>query len=211
MTTLESVNFPGHFLRHCNYEAFLHAREDHEQYYNDATWKVVPGLNNAPESVSFESVNYPGHFLRHSGFRLRMDQFDESDLMRDDASFQAHPAEGAGHHGPPEHVIEVVEPHHDPHADPYYDPHNPHDPGHVVEVHHDPYSGDPGHVIVEGGPPPDHHYDPHNPHAQPPHYDPHNPHAQGYDPHNPHAQPGYDPHNPHAPPEVVVVEHHDGY
>ena len=119
MTTLESVNFPNHFVRHCNFEAFLHPREDHELFYNDATFKVVPALNNAPESVSFESVNFPGHFLRHAEYRLRLDQWDESDLMRDDASFQAYPAEGGpGHHGgPPEHIIEVV--HEDPHHDPY--------------------------------------------------------------------------------------------
>jgi len=85
--SLESVSFPGYFLRHQNYLIFLHRYNNDSDLFNkDATFYPRQGLANA-QYTSFESINYPGFFLRHQDYRLKIAQFVETQLFREDASF----------------------------------------------------------------------------------------------------------------------------
>ena len=69
--SFESVNFPGYFLRHQNFEIKLHQREESDLYKKDATFIDERGL--AGKGRSFESVNFPGHYLRHCNFKMFID------------------------------------------------------------------------------------------------------------------------------------------
>ncbi|MDD4964623.1 MAG: AbfB domain-containing protein [Gallionella sp.] len=69
--SFESVNFPGYFLRHQNFEIKLHQREESDLYKKDATFIDERGL--AGKGRSFESVNFPGFYLRHCDFRMFID------------------------------------------------------------------------------------------------------------------------------------------
>ncbi|MFG2589892.1 family 43 glycosylhydrolase [Streptomyces sp. NPDC048438] len=62
--SLESVNFPGHFLRRRDAEVWSDARADDAGYRADATWRRVPGLSDR-SLASFESYDAPGTYLRH--------------------------------------------------------------------------------------------------------------------------------------------------
>jgi hypothetical protein len=87
--SLESVNFPGFYIRHRNSYADLTGIGS-ELDRLDASWNIVPGLGNA-SCVSFESRNYPGKFLRHSGFRLILSSYEDSVLFKNDATFCERP------------------------------------------------------------------------------------------------------------------------
>jgi hypothetical protein len=43
-TDFESVNFPGYFIRHSNYQLWLAQRDGSDLFNNDATWEAVPPL-----------------------------------------------------------------------------------------------------------------------------------------------------------------------
>ncbi len=62
--SLESVNFPGQYLRHFNSRVVKGPRDDSSGFDQDATWCARPGLSGT--GVSFESKNFPGRFLRHA-------------------------------------------------------------------------------------------------------------------------------------------------
>lgn len=62
--SLESVNFPGHFLRQRDGEVWSEARTDDAGFLGDATWRRVPGLSDR-SLASFESFSSPGRYLRH--------------------------------------------------------------------------------------------------------------------------------------------------
>ncbi|MBL1285430.1 family 43 glycosylhydrolase [Streptomyces sp. NPDC057067] len=62
--SLESVNFPGHFLRQRDGEVWSEARTDDAGFLADATWRRVPGLSDR-SLTSFESISSPGRYLRH--------------------------------------------------------------------------------------------------------------------------------------------------
>ncbi|MEV3939095.1 AbfB domain-containing protein [Glycomyces sp. NPDC049804] len=83
--SFESVNNPGHYLRHSNFELVL-ARDDGTALFDrDATFKMTEGL--ADEwCTSFQSYNYPAQHLRHSGFELQLDPI-ASEIDRADATF----------------------------------------------------------------------------------------------------------------------------
>lgn len=88
--SLESVNYPDHFIRHANYLGEItpiSTALDRQ----DSTFVVVPSLNGRPGAVSIESTNYPGYFLRHQNFRLNLSRYDSTPLFNDDASFFVRP------------------------------------------------------------------------------------------------------------------------
>jgi len=62
--SIESVNFPGRFLRHRGGEVWLDPNDGSGLFAQDATWRVRVGRASA-SGVSFESINFPGEFLRH--------------------------------------------------------------------------------------------------------------------------------------------------
>jgi Alpha-L-arabinofuranosidase B (ABFB) domain/F5/8 type C domain len=62
--SIESLNFPGQYLRHINSRVVKAPRDDSAAFDQDATWCARPGL--AGNGVSFESQNFPGRYLRHA-------------------------------------------------------------------------------------------------------------------------------------------------
>jgi len=84
--SFESVNYPGHFLRHQNYRLKLAKQTDDQIFKQDATFCVVSGLANS-EGRSFESVNFSKHYIRHSNFELWLGKSDGSQLFKKDATF----------------------------------------------------------------------------------------------------------------------------
>jgi hypothetical protein len=83
--SFESVNHPGHYLRHSFFEMVL-ARDDGTALFDkDATFKMTEGL--ADEwCTSFQSYNFPAQHLRHSGFELQLDPIEDAG-DRADATF----------------------------------------------------------------------------------------------------------------------------
>jgi hypothetical protein len=84
--SFESVNYPGHFLRHQDYRLKLAKQTDDQLFKEDATFCVVWGLASS-EGRSFESVNFPKHYIRHSNFELWLAKSDGSRLFKQDATF----------------------------------------------------------------------------------------------------------------------------
>lgn len=90
LTSFESVNAPGHFLRHQGFRLKLQRRTDEPLFALDSTFREQPGLAD-PAGSSYESVNFPGHFLRHRNFEMHLDPFREEALYRQDATFHKAP------------------------------------------------------------------------------------------------------------------------
>ena len=90
--SLQSVNYPDHFVRHCSGLGFIdnnvkgNAACNPAVYEEDISFVMVSGL--AGRGVSFESTNYPGQYLRHQGGRLKLGASDSSELFKSDASFE---------------------------------------------------------------------------------------------------------------------------
>lgn len=85
---LESVNFPGRFVRHQNFLASAtEIRSALDE--NDSLFVVRRGLADR-NAVSLESVNFPLSYLRHQDWRVRISDIDReenSSLFRMDATF----------------------------------------------------------------------------------------------------------------------------
>jgi hypothetical protein len=89
--SFESVNYPGHFLRHQNYRLKLAPRSDDELFRKDATFCFRTGLASS-QARSFESFNFPGHYIRHSNFELWIARADGTALFKKDATYFIAPA-----------------------------------------------------------------------------------------------------------------------
>ena len=61
--SLESVNYPGEYLRHYLSRVRKARPDGSDTFRQDATWCARPGLSGS--GVSFESKNFPGRYLRH--------------------------------------------------------------------------------------------------------------------------------------------------
>lgn len=61
--SLESVNYPGQYLRHAGGRIRLAAGDGSALFAADATFCTRPGLSGT--GVTFESLNFPNSFLRH--------------------------------------------------------------------------------------------------------------------------------------------------
>ncbi|WP_030159667.1 glycoside hydrolase family 43 protein [Glycomyces sp. NRRL B-16210] len=84
--SFESVNYPGHFLRHSNFDFALAADDGSSSFAQDATFRQVAGLANSSWS-SFQSYNHSGRYLRHYNYELRLDPVGD-DTARADATFR---------------------------------------------------------------------------------------------------------------------------
>ncbi|MEV7227394.1 family 43 glycosylhydrolase [Polymorphospora sp. NPDC051019] len=62
--SLESTNFPGHYLRHRNYEIHLERDDGSALFRADASFVRRPGLADGA-GISLESGNFPGRYVRH--------------------------------------------------------------------------------------------------------------------------------------------------
>ncbi|WP_239163317.1 family 43 glycosylhydrolase [Paractinoplanes rishiriensis] len=84
--SFESVNFPGNYLRHVNYDFVLAPNDNTATFRNDATFKRVAGLADA-SAVSFQSYNFPDRYIRHANYVLRIDAITNA-TGRADATFR---------------------------------------------------------------------------------------------------------------------------
>ncbi len=86
--SIESVNFPGFFLRHQNNTIWLSANDNTEPYDAEATWWLRPGLWDS-SALSFEAYSRPGYFIgRMFGVLALVEQTDTmTDRAREDATF----------------------------------------------------------------------------------------------------------------------------
>jgi hypothetical protein len=78
------------FLRHRDARVHLEGPSgpDDEQFVQDSTFRIVPGLADA-EHLSFASVNVSGAFLRHRDFHLYVEAGEGPEFERD-ATFVKH-------------------------------------------------------------------------------------------------------------------------
>ena len=91
--SLESVNFPGHFLRHQDFRLKLHHYDGDLLFRQDASFMFQDGNDVAGNAgFSLESVNFPGHFVRHSNFELWLAENDGSELLGQDATWWPTPS-----------------------------------------------------------------------------------------------------------------------
>ncbi|KQV15983.1 glycoside hydrolase family 43 protein [Kitasatospora sp. Root107] len=84
--SFESVNFPGYFLRHSNYDFQLAYNDGTTQFAEDATFRQVAGLAD-PTWSSFQSYNFPDRYMRHYAYELRLDPITTT-TARGDATFR---------------------------------------------------------------------------------------------------------------------------
>ncbi|MEV4715127.1 glycoside hydrolase family 43 protein [Micromonospora sp. NPDC049374] len=84
--SFESVNYPGHYLRHYGFDFVLAANDGSSVFAADATFRQVAGLANSSWS-SFRSYNYPDRYVRHYNYQLRLDPINDAQ-SRADATFR---------------------------------------------------------------------------------------------------------------------------
>jgi hypothetical protein len=61
--SFESVNKPGSYLRHINFQFHLQPNDGSSLFAMDATF--CPGTGNSGQGKSFQSVDFPGRFIRN--------------------------------------------------------------------------------------------------------------------------------------------------
>lgn len=83
--SIESLTYPGNYLRHRDGQIWLEANDNTELFENDATWHLHPGFSS-PWAASFESYNINGAFLRHRDGLLEISPISTS-LDQEDATF----------------------------------------------------------------------------------------------------------------------------
>ena len=66
--SFESVNKPGSYLRHQNFQFHLQPNDGSTLFATDATF--CPGPGNSGQGTSFQSVNFTGRFIRHFNFTV---------------------------------------------------------------------------------------------------------------------------------------------
>lgn len=86
--SIESVNFPGFFLRQQRNSFVLTPDDGTDTYAGDATWWFRPGLADATW-ISFESYNHPGSFIgRKFGILALVNQTAlTTKIAKEDATF----------------------------------------------------------------------------------------------------------------------------
>ena len=89
--SLESVNYPGSFLRHRDFRIRLERNNSNPVFKQDATWCVRDGLSGT--GLTFESKNFPGSYLRHYNGQLWLarkggsNAFDNANTFEQDVSW----------------------------------------------------------------------------------------------------------------------------
>jgi hypothetical protein len=90
-TSFASVNKPGYYLRHQNFQLHLQPNDGSSLFSQDATFCQGPG--NSGQGVSFQSVNFPGRYIRHYDFTVYIasnggsNPWDISTLWAEDTSW----------------------------------------------------------------------------------------------------------------------------
>jgi hypothetical protein len=84
--SFESVNNPGYYLRHSNYNIVLAQNDGSSIFKEDATFRKVSGLADSTWT-SFQSYNFPDRYIRHSNYVLKINPISTS-LEKQDATFK---------------------------------------------------------------------------------------------------------------------------
>ncbi|MDK8190516.1 AbfB domain-containing protein [Paenibacillus sp. UMB7766-LJ446] len=87
--SLESINFPGYFLkRNASNKIVLEAYADSTAYKGDATFLSSPGWTDSAK-VSLQSYSQPGYYIRHYDYVLQLDAINASSSasVKGDATF----------------------------------------------------------------------------------------------------------------------------
>ncbi|MEK4054638.1 AbfB domain-containing protein [Paenibacillus sp. FSL F4-0087] len=87
--SLESINFPGYFLkRNASNKIVLEAYTDTATYKGDATFLSSAGWADSSK-VSLQSYSQPGYYIRHYDYVLQLDAINASSsaTMKSDATF----------------------------------------------------------------------------------------------------------------------------
>ena len=87
--SLESINFPGYFLkRNSSNKIVLEAYADTAAYKGDATFLSSPGWADSSE-ISLQSYSQPGYYIRHYDYVLQLDTINtsSSSTVKSDATF----------------------------------------------------------------------------------------------------------------------------
>jgi hypothetical protein len=61
--SLESINFPGYYLRHAGFRMYLNQNDNSRIFKDDSSFKIVKGLNGGDKTISLESSNYPDRYI----------------------------------------------------------------------------------------------------------------------------------------------------
>ena len=89
--SLESVNFPGQYLRHQNFWIVLAKNDNSPLFKSDATFCTKNPLPMGSQTM-FESVNNPGLFISNVGGKLKILQSVNTGDFRRNATFERRPA-----------------------------------------------------------------------------------------------------------------------
>ncbi|WP_202918740.1 glycoside hydrolase family 43 protein [Saccharothrix deserti] len=84
--SFQSVNFPGYYLRHVNYDFVLAPYDGSTTFQGDATFRQVTGLASSSWS-SFQSYNVPDRYIRHYAYQLKLEPITTA-VGRNDATFR---------------------------------------------------------------------------------------------------------------------------
>ncbi|MFD1146526.1 glycoside hydrolase family 43 protein [Saccharothrix hoggarensis] len=84
--SFQSVNFPGYYLRHSDFDFVLAYNDGTDLFKADATFEQVAGLASS-DWKSFRSYNFPDRYIRHYNFQLRLDPITDA-IARADATFR---------------------------------------------------------------------------------------------------------------------------
>jgi hypothetical protein len=84
--SIESVNYPGYYLRHSGFDFSLAPDDGTSAFAADATFRQVAGLADAG-LASFQSYNHPDRYIRHYNYLLRLDPVATA-TERGDATFR---------------------------------------------------------------------------------------------------------------------------
>ncbi|MFC7614368.1 AbfB domain-containing protein [Actinokineospora soli] len=84
--SIQSVNYPGYYLRHQNNDFVLAPDDGSALFRADASFHQVAGLASA-SWTSFRSYNHPDRHIRHYGYQLRLDPITDA-TGRADATFR---------------------------------------------------------------------------------------------------------------------------
>ncbi|CAH0050782.1 unnamed protein product [Clonostachys solani] len=91
--SFESVDTPGSFIRHSNFQLYVHSNDGSKLFGEDATFCTQAGLNGQGSSI--RSWNYPAHYIRHFnalGYAASNGgpkEFESATLFNDDVSWVA--------------------------------------------------------------------------------------------------------------------------
>ncbi|WP_240941396.1 AbfB domain-containing protein [Paenibacillus sp. HB172176] len=87
--SLESINFPGYFMRvNSSNKVVLEPYSDSSAYKNDATFILHAGWADSSK-ISFESYSHSGYYVRHYNYVLQIDSISSSSssTTKSDATF----------------------------------------------------------------------------------------------------------------------------